>query len=268
MRLLLFLFMLTFTTSSVCVAETMMMGGNGWSIGLLRNLAQMYEQENPHVEITVPDSVGSGGGIKAVITNRFELSVSARPLKEVEKNAGVIAIPFLRTPFVIAASFKTDEAITMTKAEIISTYTDPLKKWRDGSEIHHVLRTERETVTRIMSENFPGLAPVLKEKMKLRGSLVAYTDQEAMDLAERVKGAIVGTTLLAIQAEKRDLKPIIINNMMPSADNLQEGKWDMGVTLYVILKQEKRPEISKFVDFLHSEKVKRHVHSLGAFTLQ
>lgn len=59
-------------------------------------------------------SLGSGGGIKAVLAGAIDLAVIGRPLKEAERGRGAIATDYARTPLVFATAAATKvSAITL-----------------------------------------------------------------------------------------------------------------------------------------------------------
>ncbi|PWC53943.1 substrate-binding domain-containing protein [Azospirillum sp. TSO22-1] len=53
-------------------AESLTMGGSGWPLGIMRELAAAYSRRHPDVSITISASVGSAGGIRAVLGGTFD----------------------------------------------------------------------------------------------------------------------------------------------------------------------------------------------------
>src|ERR1044071_4172077 len=72
--------------------------GTGDGIDLLRALGAAYTADHPDTNVIVPPSIGSGGGVAAVGSNKEVLARIARPLSDSEKEAGLIAVPVLRLP--------------------------------------------------------------------------------------------------------------------------------------------------------------------------
>ena len=67
-------------------------------------VAEAYVKSHPSTKIAVLPSLGSGGGIKAVLSGALQLGLSSRPLTEAEVKAGAVGIEYGRTPFVFATS--------------------------------------------------------------------------------------------------------------------------------------------------------------------
>ena len=72
--------------------------GTGDGIDLLRALGAAYTADHPETNVIVPPSVGSGGGIAAVGSDKEVLARVARPLSDSEKEAGLVATPVFRLP--------------------------------------------------------------------------------------------------------------------------------------------------------------------------
>ena len=72
--------------------------GTGDGIDLLRALGAAYMADHPETNVIVPPSVGSGGVIAAVNSDKEVLARVARPLSDSEKDAGLIATPVFRLP--------------------------------------------------------------------------------------------------------------------------------------------------------------------------
>ncbi|RMG32595.1 MAG: phosphate ABC transporter substrate-binding protein, partial [Gammaproteobacteria bacterium] len=75
--------------------------GTGDAIAILRALASDFNAlHRGDMRVDVPDSVGSSGGIRAVMRGEAELARTARPLKPQEKGAGLRAEPWATYPVV------------------------------------------------------------------------------------------------------------------------------------------------------------------------
>jgi len=80
----------------------------------MQALADAYRESHPETDITVLPSLGSTGGVKAVLAGAIRLAVSSRPLKPEEVGLGASGSALGRTPFVFAVPAKTKaDAITI-----------------------------------------------------------------------------------------------------------------------------------------------------------
>lgn len=100
-------------------AEEIKIGGTGAALGTMRLLAEAFSKRNPDVKITVPSSLGSGGGINAAAKGAIDIAVSSRPLSDDERKLGLMESEYARTPLVFAVSAKSKiTAITSTPGAV------------------------------------------------------------------------------------------------------------------------------------------------------
>ena len=61
-------------------AADLTLGGTGADLETMRVLGEAFEKANPGITIEVLPSLGSGGGIKALLAGVIDLALTARPL--------------------------------------------------------------------------------------------------------------------------------------------------------------------------------------------
>ena len=232
-------------------AETMMIGGTGAGIGVMRVLAKAFEKRHPEVTITVPESMGSSGAIKGVLKGMLALGVTSRPLKDSERAKGIRQIPFARTPFGIATRHAA-AATGLSTTDLIRIFSGKMREWPDGTRIRIFLRPLYDSDMVLLLEGIPGLGPALAKAHKTPGIPVAYTDQQAMTSAENTRGAITTASLSAILSEERHLTLVPIDGVGPTLENLANGSYRMSKTLSFIAWPKSGPLAWKFLDFVRS----------------
>ncbi len=78
-----------FGAPSAGLAETLKIGGTGGALGTMQILGRAFEKQHAGVSVEILPSLGSGGGIKAVLAGAIDIGLSARRLKAKERDAGV-----------------------------------------------------------------------------------------------------------------------------------------------------------------------------------
>ena len=222
-------------TATAARANPLTMGGTGVSLALARVLADAFTVRNPEVTVDMPPSVGSGGGIKALLAGQFGLSFSARPLKDRETAQGAVADVLCRTPFVLAVSDQVAGELSLTGAEILDIFSRETTQWPDGTPITLVFRPPSETGAALLETQFPGLTEHFPVGRASRGAIVAFTDQEMMSIGERNVGSLVFGALVAMKAEKRRLRQISLDGVAPTIGNLSNGSYPMDMTIRTVL---------------------------------
>lgn len=230
-------------------AATLTMGGTGIAIGIAHALGDAFSAGNPAVTVEVPPSVGSGGGIRAVAGGQFGLGFSARPLKDDERDQGLEAIPLCRTPLVLAVSEEVTGDLALTGADLVAIYTHGTSAWPDGTPITPLFRPQSETAAAMLEERFPALSEAFHTGRSQRGAIVAYSDQEMMDIGERITGSLVFGALAAIRAEGRRLQPLRLDGVTPSLASLADGTYPLAFTLWMVVGPAPADTVQQFTKF-------------------
>lgn len=250
--------------STPALSDELVVGGTGAALGGMQRLAELYQREHPDDVITVLPSIGSGGGIKAVLKGKIGLGISARPLKDKEKAAGAVATAYARTPFIfVTASAPGRAGAGFSSAELIEIFAGERSSWPDGQPLRPVLRPLNDSDSSLLLRSFPELDGVLQAAHGRRGALVGFTDQDAMDLVERLPGTVGTATLAAVLSENRPLTPLALNGVAPDLAALAAGRYPMSKTLRLVTTAEPPALARRFVEFIRSPVAIALLQSLG-----
>ncbi len=121
---------LTVMSLSSLQAADLSVVGTGDGIDLLRALGAAYTADHPDTNVIVPPSIGSGGGVAAVGSNKEVLARVARPLSDSEKEAGLIATPVFRLPSAFFVH-RSAGVSSLTNAQLADIYSGKVTNWRD-----------------------------------------------------------------------------------------------------------------------------------------
>jgi phosphate transport system substrate-binding protein len=170
-------------------AEEITIVGTGSGIAILDALGKAFTQLNPEVIITVPTSVGSSGGIKAVGRDEAVLGRVSREIKDNEKPYGLTYVPYAKNPVVFYVN-KNVTAQTLSVQQVLDIYSGKITNWKDvgGSEmkIRVVVRQEGDSSLEVLLKLFPGFKDIMVTTM----SKTTFTDQEATAAVEQTEGTI------------------------------------------------------------------------------
>lgn len=232
-------------------AEVLSIGGTGAALGTMRLLGEAYARQQPGLSVQVLPSMGSGGGIKAVLAGAIQLAVSARPLSAQEQQAGAQAVEYGRTPFVFATQ-SSNKARGINSQELVEIYAGRLDRWPDGTPIRLVLRPVGDAD----SETIKSISPALREAKLLaeqrKGMLFAITDQEAADALERTPGSFGPATLALLISEKRALKALTLNGVAPEPRHLADGRYPLAKSLLLVSGPSPGAAARGFIEFTRS----------------
>jgi len=202
------------TLGTTHAGETVVVAGTGASQIMLRALAAAYSQAHPGTRVEVPDSVGTGGGIKAAAEGTADLGRVARPLKDKEKATGLEYAAFARVP-VVFATHPSAGVKDLTTAQVLDLFAGKAMDWREvggkAGRVRVVTRYKGESTLEALEKQLPGWVEItVTEKSK-----VSSTDPDNAENIAAYEGA-VGFTTLDLAAQ-HGLTVISIDGVAPEA---------------------------------------------------
>lgn len=233
------------------LAATLKISGTGSDLGTMRQLGDAFQKRFPSILVEVHPSVGSTGGIRAVIAGKLDIGISARPLKTEELAQGIKEWAYAKTPFVFAVNKNLPQA-NLDFNEVIGIYDGSLLRWKNGSAIRVILRPETESDTLLLQQFIPGMDIALAKAYKRRGPPLAVTDQDTADKIQKIAGAVGPSTLALILGENRPLKALALNNVPATVENMANGTYPMSKTLSLVTATNPSKEVQNFIDFIRS----------------
>lgn len=243
-------------------AEEIRIGGTGNALGTMRLLGSAYAKLHPDSRPVILDSIGTSGAIKAVPTGTIEIGLSSRPLNDEEAARGIVAVEYARTPTVFAVQAKNGVA-SITLAQIADIYAGRMTSWPDGSRIRPVMRQPGDDNTRQIKKLSAGIEEALAAAETRDGLIYASNDQEAADKMESIPGSIGVTTIALIRSEKRKLRPLAIDGIEPTLENMRSGRYPMVKQFNFVLRKQYAPKVQRFLDFVKSPQGRKILEQYG-----
>jgi phosphate transport system substrate-binding protein len=241
-------------------AGELKVGGTGAVTEVLRALAPDFTAQTGIALVVIP-SLGSSGANNAVADGKLGLAVSGRDLRDKEKARGLQVVGVLRTPYGLVTSRPGPDGVA--SADVVGLYRSAKPLWPDGMPMLIVLRPADDSDNDVLAALFPGMAEALAQLRQRRDLSVAATDQDNADMAERMAGSLVGATLAQIRAEKRNLRFVALDGVMPSLEAYLDGSYRHGKLLYLIAPATPNAEAKAFVDFLAGPAARSRLRDLG-----
>jgi phosphate transport system substrate-binding protein len=243
-------------------SNTLRIGGTGLALGGIQILAEAFLAENPSVDIEIPPSLGSGGGIKALLADAIDLSVSTRPPKDKEAAKGATAFRYGRTPFVFAT--RPDTGVEgVTTQQLADLYGGRVTTWPNGSDVHLVLRPPGRSTYKTLQKMSAGMSEAIDIALARPGVVPATTGQDSADAIEQQVGALGTTTLGMILGEGRKLQPLALDGVEPTIDNLAAGIYPLEQSLYLVLGPQPSRLEEAFAAFMKSPRARNMLNKVG-----
>ena len=241
-------------TSGVLAADyqgTLRIGGTGAAVTTITQVAAAFQKKHPEVRFVFPPSLGSSGGIKAVIAGALDVGLNSRPLTEAERSHGLLLTEYARTPLLLVTSHK-GAKINFTLKRIASLYNGEIQSYPDGAPLRVIMRPDVELDVHLVRGLSPEIDAAIRRTQLQEGMNVAVNDQDNAEMLLRIRGAIGWMTLAQLISENLELTPLPIDNIAPNQANFASGKYPLFRTFSVVTGAQPTPLVKAFLEFLFS----------------
>ncbi len=240
-------------------AKPLVIAGTGDSQAILRILGRSFMKLHPETKVVVPESVGSGGGIKLLKKGQADLARTARPLKDKEK-PGLVAHLFAYSPVVFAANPESGAVANLDKGQIEALYSGRIVNWRDldGRSDHKIYLLQREAgdSSRKIISRVIGLLS--------RDSPVARTIYSTPETAATLRDIPWTLGYLPLStAMEYGLKTITYQGIAPTAP-----AYPLRTPFYLVSRGEARGTAASFIAFATSARAGATMRRYGVIPLE
>lgn len=246
--------------------ESITIAGTGSILASIKILGQAFEGLYPHTKVKVLPSLGSTGGIKAVSKKAIDIGVSSRVLNNEECSLGLSVIEFGKSPLIFVVN-KSVPVSNITSHDIVTIYSGDRTIWPDGQRIRFPLRQYNETDVALVKKISPEISNAIDVAMSRPGMVTALTDQDNVDMIEKVSGTFGVTTLVQVISEKRHLKILSYNGVMPNSQNLASGSYPLSKPFFTVTQKNMSEPVRQFLAFMRSFQGKKILEECGLIVL-
>jgi phosphate transport system substrate-binding protein len=243
--------------SGQVMAEKITIVGTGSGSSVLKAVGTAFSHNNSEVTVSVPKSIGSGGGIKAVGTDKNVIGRVARGIKDKEKHYGINYVPYAKNPIVFFVN-KSVGITNLTTQQVCGIYRGRITNWKDvggkDARIRVIRREEGDSSLEVLLKTFSGFADIsLTAKSK-----TTFSDPSTCELAEKKADTIAFGTYANARNYGVDILAI-------EGKDTTDADYPYVGTLALIFKEKnKTGNIKKFVAFATSAAAHDAIKGAGA----
>lgn len=242
-------------------ANKLIIAGTGDSQELLRAVARAFEAHEVGSTVEVPDSIGTSGGMQALIKGKCDLARTARPLNENENKPGITYHLFAKTPVVFVINPSVTGIDNVTSEQVNGIYSGAIIDWSQlGAEpgkIYAINREPGDSALAVLLQKLMGF----KEIENPVGN-IAYTTQDAVNLVAKHKQTICFVPFAAVR--EADVTILKLDGVPPSDENISSGAYKLYIPLGIAHKEDVKARGKKIIAFLYSEEAKEIMKRFGA----
>lgn len=245
---------------------TLHVAGSGSNLPLTRILARAYGRRRPGTAVVVHESIGSSGGVRAVLEGAVGLGLVSRPLSATERDTGIRVIPYARVAVVAAAnpSVPNEE---ITAADLVDVYRGTKSTWSDGSRAVVIQREYGDSSHLAVERHLPGFAEANADAYRARRWRVVYSDADMQAALQATEGAVGLFDLGSIVSQRLPLKILAIDGQRPAVESLAAGTYLFHKDLAFVCRPPACRNAASFFDFVLSEEGRALIRANGYLPL-
>lgn len=242
-------------TSTIFAKETITICGTGDSQELLKELGEVYELKHPNTKIIVPNSIGSGGGIKNTALGKCDLGRVAREIKDNEKKYNLNYIKFASSAVVFVINPSVRNIKNLTTQNIIDIYSGKIKRWEKLSKsysgkIYVAKRESGDSSDTILISYLKGYKDIKEYVGK-----VIFNTQDTVKILVKYKNTI--GYLPYVQTIDKKLIVLNLDGFAPTSKNINDGLYNLVVPFGLVYKENISALSKSFIKFIQSQEVKK-----------
>lgn len=252
------------TSPAVTTSEGLRLAGSGSNLPMARALSAAFPRDESHHPV-VHASIGSGGGVRALLDGVIDIALVSRPLREHEREQGLVATPYARVPIVVAAHASVPIE-DIAQQDLVTLYEGGQRTWANGTRVV-VLQRERGDsshvgVTRVLPQ-FEAANEVAYREAHWR---VLYRDDAMREALTDTRGAIGLFGQGKIPAGL-PVHAIAVDGVMPSPATVDSGTYPFTKDFAFVTRGTPRGETAAFIEFAQSNTGQRIIYERGGLPL-
>ncbi len=247
-------------------SDSISIAGTGDSQILLRQLAKEFQELHSGKIIVVPDSIGSSGGVNAVIAGKADMARIARPLKRKEEINNLHYKLFAISPVVLAANLDSDCITDLSTEQLLGIYQGKINDWSQVKECGngkiYVANREPGDSSRSVLEKFVMNFKKIADPV---GATV-YSTPKLVEILSRHSGTIAYVPLCAIVGAK--LEVFSIDGIAPVDVDIIQGRYKLTNPFGLVWKGELGGLSLEFMEFLFSDRAREIIRQAGVVPVE
>ena len=233
------------------------LAGSGSNLPLTRALTERYGSG-----ARVFASIGSGGGVRALLDGAIDIALISRHLKPNERAMGLVEHPYARVPVLVAVHRSVPDR-EITGDELLAVYRGDKRTWSDGTRIVVLQREQGDSSHAAVEAVLEGFKEVNEHAYREAMWRVIYNDA-AMSAALRSTDRAIGLHVGAGEREPEAIRALTFEGKSPSPEAVAAGDYPFTKDLSFVTVGEPSAEVQEFIEFHRSDEARAFIRSLGA----
>jgi phosphate transport system substrate-binding protein len=243
------IFMCLLGAAALSAQEKVVVGGSGGLADEMDELGKAYMAKHPGDKIeVVKETMGSSGGVAALLTGRLTIGLVTSAPKGEEK-AKLVYRVVGRSPVGIGVH-KSLSVAGITEAQICDIFSGKIKSWKEvgGEEakITVLTRKQNDANTEAAREKLA----CFKDVKFSAESIALLKGSEVLDALNRRPGTIGIISATFNPVDRPEVKTLAVNGVAPSPEAVRAGKYKIYNERGIVTLGAPQGAAKRFLDFV------------------
>ena len=248
-------------------AERIVVDGSTGVAPLVAAIAKAFQEQHPGVKVEIGKGMGTKARIKALAEGKIDIAMASHGLTADELVRQGMAVQEIAKVAVVFGVNSSVPVPGLAENQVCDIYSGRLANWKEvgGPDLPVAPRTRPDTEVD---------AEVVRARI---GCLTALKMPEAVqvmgksgDMARELAGtagAIGMTTTTVVEQSQAQIRPLLLNGIEPSAENVRSGAYRLTRDSFLVTKGTPSPAVARFLEFARSPDGRRVISANGAVPL-
>ena len=233
-------------------SEKIVVDGSTGVMPLVSALAKAYQERYPAATVEMGKGLGTTARLQALSDGKIDIALASHGLVAEELTRQGMAVHEIAKVAVVFGVNSSVPTANVTDRQICDMYAGTVTNWKELGGPDLAIAPRARPDSEVDAEVVRGKVACLKDlKMPDRVKIMPRSGDMAKELATSV-GALGMTTTTVVEQSQGKIRPLSLNGVLPSADNVERKIYTLTRDSYLVTKALPSPAVARFIEFIRS----------------
>lgn len=249
-------------------AEKITVDGSTGVMPLVAALAKVYQARHPSITVEMGKGLGTKARLQALAEGKIDIALASHGLVIEELTRQGMAVQEIAKVAVLFGMNMSVSITNLTDRQACDIYAGKVTNWKELGGPDLVIAPRTRPDTEVDAEVVRAKVGCLRDlKMAETVKVMPRSGDMAKELAATA-GAIGMTTMTVVEQSQGQIKPLSLNGITPSAENVKRKTYALTRDSFLVTKAQPSPAVTRFLAFVRSPEGEQVIVANGAVPVQ
>lgn len=249
-------------------AEKIIVDGSTGVMPLVAALAKVHQARHPSITVEMGKGLGTKARLQALAEGKIDIALASHGLVIEELTRQGMAVQEIAKVAVLFGMNMSVSITNLTDRQACDIYAGKVTNWKELGGPDLVIAPRTRPDTEVDAEVVRAKVGCLRDlKMAETVKVMPRSGDMAKELAATA-GAIGMTTMTVVEQSQGQIKPLSLNGITPSAENVKRKTYALTRDSFLVTKAQPSPAVTRFLAFVRSPEGEQVIVANGAVPVQ